>query len=226
MTQIMEYAGDLITHVHIADSFDHTASSGLRYIVNPPARPHAFISIWISSRARSTGTTSSPAWPGSGSTARHRVRIRLGRPRARILLGQAGKAGAVPGQALLKARRSRLPWRARTWRHRSILSCEEVLDAQLRLPRPRLLRLALHRGLVALQVLVHRLGATGSDDMPDHPCHGGGRRPIPVIFAGQQATCVRPCPAVRSRHRNASLLILKSSLLILRSDVRNNALSW
>jgi myo-inositol catabolism protein IolH len=36
---IMEYAGDLLTHVHVADSFDHRASSGLRYIVNPPGSP-------------------------------------------------------------------------------------------------------------------------------------------------------------------------------------------
>ncbi|NJC70584.1 sugar phosphate isomerase/epimerase [Planosporangium thailandense] len=33
---IMEKAGDLLAMVHVADSFDHTASSGLRYIVNPP----------------------------------------------------------------------------------------------------------------------------------------------------------------------------------------------
>jgi myo-inositol catabolism protein IolH len=33
---IMEKAGDLLTMVHVADSFDHTGSSGLRYIVNPP----------------------------------------------------------------------------------------------------------------------------------------------------------------------------------------------
>ncbi|HEV7899960.1 MAG TPA: sugar phosphate isomerase/epimerase family protein [Planosporangium sp.] len=33
---IMEYAGPLLTHLHVADSFDHRASSGLRYIVNPP----------------------------------------------------------------------------------------------------------------------------------------------------------------------------------------------
>lgn len=31
---IMEYAGDLLTHVHVADSFDFRGSSGLRYIVN------------------------------------------------------------------------------------------------------------------------------------------------------------------------------------------------
>ncbi|WP_426565043.1 sugar phosphate isomerase/epimerase family protein [Angustibacter sp. McL0619] len=33
---IMAKAGDLLTMVHVADSFDHTGSSGLRYIVNPP----------------------------------------------------------------------------------------------------------------------------------------------------------------------------------------------
>ncbi|WP_243794180.1 sugar phosphate isomerase/epimerase [Saccharopolyspora gloriosae] len=36
---IVRHAGDLLTHVHLADSFDHTASSGLRYIVNPPGSP-------------------------------------------------------------------------------------------------------------------------------------------------------------------------------------------
>ncbi len=34
---IIEYAGDLLTHLHVADSFDFRASSGLRYIINPPA---------------------------------------------------------------------------------------------------------------------------------------------------------------------------------------------
>ncbi len=33
---ITQKAGDLLTMVHVADSYDHTASSGLRYIVNPP----------------------------------------------------------------------------------------------------------------------------------------------------------------------------------------------
>ena len=45
---IMEHAGDLLTHVHVADSFDHRASSGLRYIVNPPgstARIHQHLDI-------------------------------------------------------------------------------------------------------------------------------------------------------------------------------------
>jgi myo-inositol catabolism protein IolH len=36
---IMRYAGDLLVHVHVADSMDHRASSGLRYIVNPPGSP-------------------------------------------------------------------------------------------------------------------------------------------------------------------------------------------
>jgi myo-inositol catabolism protein IolH len=39
MVAIMEYAGDLMTHLHLADSFDHTGSSGLRYITNPPGNP-------------------------------------------------------------------------------------------------------------------------------------------------------------------------------------------
>jgi myo-inositol catabolism protein IolH len=33
---VLRYAGPLLTQLHIADSFDHRASSGLRYIVNPP----------------------------------------------------------------------------------------------------------------------------------------------------------------------------------------------
>jgi myo-inositol catabolism protein IolH len=36
---IMERAGDLLSMVHVADSFSHTASSGQRYIVNPPGSP-------------------------------------------------------------------------------------------------------------------------------------------------------------------------------------------
>jgi myo-inositol catabolism protein IolH len=33
---MMHYAGELLTQVHVADSFDHRASSGNRYILNPP----------------------------------------------------------------------------------------------------------------------------------------------------------------------------------------------
>ncbi len=39
LAEIMSYAGPLLTHVHVADSFDHRGSSGLRYIVNPPGSP-------------------------------------------------------------------------------------------------------------------------------------------------------------------------------------------
>jgi myo-inositol catabolism protein IolH len=45
---IMDYAGDLLTHVHVADSYDFRASSGLRYIINPPgstARIHQHLDI-------------------------------------------------------------------------------------------------------------------------------------------------------------------------------------
>jgi len=45
---IMRYAGDLLTQVHVADSFDFRASSGLRYIVNPPgstARIHQHLDV-------------------------------------------------------------------------------------------------------------------------------------------------------------------------------------
>ena len=48
MVEILEYAGPLLTHLHLADSFDHTASSGLRYIMNPPgtqARIHQHLDI-------------------------------------------------------------------------------------------------------------------------------------------------------------------------------------
>ena len=45
---IIDYAGDLLTNIHVADSFDHTGSSGLRYIVNPPGstvRVHQHLDI-------------------------------------------------------------------------------------------------------------------------------------------------------------------------------------
>jgi myo-inositol catabolism protein IolH len=47
MEAIMRDAGPLLTHLHIADSFDHRASSGLRYILNPgtPARVHQHLDI-------------------------------------------------------------------------------------------------------------------------------------------------------------------------------------
>ncbi|MFJ8137798.1 sugar phosphate isomerase/epimerase family protein [Streptomyces sp. NPDC096013] len=45
---IIRHAGDLLTHVHLADAFDHTASSGNRYILNPPgttARIHQHLDM-------------------------------------------------------------------------------------------------------------------------------------------------------------------------------------
>ena len=45
---MLRHAGPLVTQVHLADSFDHRASSGLRYIVNPPgstARIHQHLDI-------------------------------------------------------------------------------------------------------------------------------------------------------------------------------------
>ena len=48
LAAVMRYAGPLLTHLHLADTFDHRASSGLRYIVNPPgstARVHQHLDI-------------------------------------------------------------------------------------------------------------------------------------------------------------------------------------
>lgn len=46
MAEIMEYAGPLMTQLHVADSFDHTGSSGLRFITNPPGiRVHQHLDI-------------------------------------------------------------------------------------------------------------------------------------------------------------------------------------
>ncbi|GAA4698514.1 sugar phosphate isomerase/epimerase [Pseudonocardia yuanmonensis] len=45
---IIGAAGDKVTYVHLADTLDHTASNGLRYIVNPPgstARVHQHAEI-------------------------------------------------------------------------------------------------------------------------------------------------------------------------------------
>lgn len=36
IASMLQYAGDKLTHVIIADTWNHRASSGLRYIVNPP----------------------------------------------------------------------------------------------------------------------------------------------------------------------------------------------
>ena len=48
LAAVIKHAGPLLTQLHIADSFDHRGSSGLRYIVNPPgstARIHQHLDI-------------------------------------------------------------------------------------------------------------------------------------------------------------------------------------
>jgi len=45
---MLRYAGDKLAHLHIADTFNHKGSSGLRYILNPPgtaARIHQHLDI-------------------------------------------------------------------------------------------------------------------------------------------------------------------------------------
>jgi myo-inositol catabolism protein IolH len=48
VADMLRYAGPKLAHVHVADSFNHRGSSGLRYIVNPPgstARVHQHLDI-------------------------------------------------------------------------------------------------------------------------------------------------------------------------------------
>ena len=96
---IMRYAGPLLTHVHIADSFDHRASSGLRYIVNPPGSPariHQHLDIgqgevdWDVFFAH--------AGRGRVRRHRHRLRLRLGGTGPRVLDVQPGADPAVSGE--------------------------------------------------------------------------------------------------------------------------------
>lgn len=39
VAEMLRSAGDKLAHIHIADSYNFTASSGLRYILNPPGTP-------------------------------------------------------------------------------------------------------------------------------------------------------------------------------------------
>ena len=39
VASMLRYAAPVLAHVHIADSLNHRASSGLRYIINPPGSP-------------------------------------------------------------------------------------------------------------------------------------------------------------------------------------------
>jgi len=48
LAAVMRHAGPLLTQLHLADTYDHRGSSGLRYIVNPPgsaARIHQHLDI-------------------------------------------------------------------------------------------------------------------------------------------------------------------------------------
>ena len=48
MAAMIRYAAPVLAHVHVADTFNHKASSGLRYIVNPPgstARVHQHLDM-------------------------------------------------------------------------------------------------------------------------------------------------------------------------------------
>src|SRR3984885_5383055 len=48
MIAMIKYAAPVLAHVHLGDTFNHKASSGLRYIVNPPgstARIHQHLNI-------------------------------------------------------------------------------------------------------------------------------------------------------------------------------------
>ena len=48
LAAVIRHAGPLLTQVHLADSFNHNGSSGLRYIVNPPGstvRVHQHLDI-------------------------------------------------------------------------------------------------------------------------------------------------------------------------------------
>ena len=92
---IMEYAGDLLTHLHVADSFDHRGSSGLRYIVNPPGstcRVHQHLDI-------GQGEVDWDAVLRHARAARvrrdhDRVRVRLGGARAGVVAVHARGDGA------------------------------------------------------------------------------------------------------------------------------------
>ena len=65
---ILEHAGDLVTHLHVADTFNHKGSSGdFATSSTHPAPPPVSTGTSTSVRARSTGTPSSPPSAGWGS---------------------------------------------------------------------------------------------------------------------------------------------------------------
>jgi myo-inositol catabolism protein IolH len=115
LADVIRYAGPLLTQLHIADSFDHTGSSGLRYIVNPPGST-ATRRLMRSPRRGGPGTpapsrgcrraTPAPAPPRrrrrpwrSRRTRRRRAWRRTGpsRPRPGRRRGAGGRAPSTPG---------------------------------------------------------------------------------------------------------------------------------
>ena len=89
MAEIMRSAGDLLTQVHVADGFDHRASSGLRYITNPPGntvRVHQHLDI---------GQGEVP-WDTFFGTLEE-LRLRRHHDRLRVRLGGASR-GVEPPQ--------------------------------------------------------------------------------------------------------------------------------
>ena len=86
---ILRHAGPLLTHVHVADSFDHRASSGLRYILNPPgttARIHQHLDI---GQGEVPWDTLFATLERAAVRRDHdRVRVRVGGTRSRVQPGQ------------------------------------------------------------------------------------------------------------------------------------------
>ncbi|WIX99035.1 sugar phosphate isomerase/epimerase family protein [Amycolatopsis mongoliensis] len=78
--KMLRYAGSTLAHLHIADSYSHEGSSGLRCIMNPPGTPaRIHQSTWTSGRVRSIGVRSFPLCASFGSMGSLRFVFLLGR---------------------------------------------------------------------------------------------------------------------------------------------------
>ena len=69
LAAMLKEAAPVLHHVRVADTYNHKASSQLRYIVNPPGSNVRSTSTSTSAKARSTGICSSRPWARSSSTA-------------------------------------------------------------------------------------------------------------------------------------------------------------
>ena len=86
MAAMLREAAPVLAHVRVADTFNHKASSVLRYIVNPPMFACTNTSTW--GRARLTGMCFSKLWQKSNLMAFYRRVCSLGkkeRRRRRVL---------------------------------------------------------------------------------------------------------------------------------------------